>query len=239
MPISADGLRRLAALNLTGGQFAEVLAVVADSIAPDDDRRRRDRERKACVRGISADVSADVSAECPMENPFPKKDISPTPPIEKTTLSLQSSLRSDSSKTDFDLLGVEDPIETKRRPKAKRDTSEADAVVDDFLDRWAQLASQHRLAGCRAVTNPRQARILARANDLTGVLGFVSVKAGFDDLFARIRGSPFLLGNGSGRPWKCDIDWVTTESNFIKIMEGKYAKAEGQSLRPNGFQPYR
>lgn len=46
MPISAEDLRELAALNLSGEAMAAVLRVVANSIGGDDERRRKDRERK-------------------------------------------------------------------------------------------------------------------------------------------------------------------------------------------------
>lgn len=41
--------------------------------------------------------------------------------------------------------------------------------------------------------------------------------------FARVRGSPFLLGDNQ-RGWKADLEWLTIESNLIKVCEGKYKK---------------
>ena len=43
--------------------------------------------------------------------------------------------------------------------------------------------------------------------------------------FEYVRDSDWLMGkvNGrTGRPFKADLEWLITESNFIKIIEGKY-----------------
>jgi uncharacterized protein YdaU (DUF1376 family) len=109
---------------------------------------------------------------------------------------------------------------------------EAEAIVDSFLAGWDALAAQYGLAACRGVTDRRRACILARAHDLVNVLNFPDAKAGFADLFNRIRDSPFLLGQSGNRAWRCDIDFAITESSFLKIMEGKYAKAE----KPKRFE---
>lgn len=45
----------------------------------------------------------------------------------------------------------------------------------------------------------------------------------WDRFFAYISKSKFLTGaENTGRPWQADIDWILKESNFIKIIEGKY-----------------
>ncbi len=68
MKRKADALRRLASLNLSPQAMAEVLNIIADMTAADDDRRAKDRERKRRVRGNSADnprTETSVSAEIP------------------------------------------------------------------------------------------------------------------------------------------------------------------------------
>ena len=40
-------------------------------------------------------------------------------------------------------------------------------------------------------------------------------------VFELVRGASFLLGNND-RGWKPDLEWITKEDNFIKIIEGKY-----------------
>lgn len=55
------------------------------------------------------------------------------------------------------------------------------------------------------------------------------------EYFRRVRGSPFLNGDND-RGWKADLEWLTTESNLVKVLEGKYDGTNG--LRNGkGFGP--
>jgi len=42
------------------------------------------------------------------------------------------------------------------------------------------------------------------------------------EYFVRVRGTPFLLGEND-RNWQADLEWLTTESNLLKVLEGKYS----------------
>jgi len=47
----------------------------------------------------------------------------------------------------------------------------------------------------------------------------------WEDLFAYIAKSNFLTGkvrSNGRRPFEIDLEWIVTESNLIKIIEGKY-----------------
>ena len=105
--------------------------------------------------------------------------------------------------------------------KPKRRRKSDDQTITAFLDGWAALSAATRLPACLAVTDKREARIAKRGQNLVEAFGFETPEAGFAEMFGKIRGSPFLLGQ-DGR-WRCDIDWVLEEANFVKIMEGKYA----------------
>lgn len=147
----------------------------------------------------------------------------------------KSSLRSDSSSEPVngrpnDLFEPDKKIididETKKQRAVRRqEHADNEAIIEFFLDAWEKLSAGYGLASCRALTDSRRQKIIARARNLTEALGFQSPQAGFLDLFSRIRGSPFLLGQTGDRRWKADIDFVLTESSFLKIMEGKYAGA--------------
>jgi uncharacterized protein YdaU (DUF1376 family) len=116
--------------------------------------------------------------------------------------------------------------------KAKKEAAENDELVDWFFSQWQGIAKQFSLACPRAVTAPRRSHILARARELVAIFDFPDARSGFIDLLAKIRNSPLLTGQVGPRFWKCDLDWVTTESHFVAIMEGKYAKTE----KPGQFE---
>ena len=41
------------------------------------------------------------------------------------------------------------------------------------------------------------------------------------DYFKKVKESPFLLGVND-KNWRPDLEWLTTESNLVKVLEGKY-----------------
>jgi uncharacterized protein YdaU (DUF1376 family) len=46
------------------------------------------------------------------------------------------------------------------------------------------------------------------------------------DYFTQARGQPFLHGDND-RGWKADLEWLTTERNLVKVLEGKYERRNG------------
>lgn len=176
--------------------------------------REKNRQRQQRFRASRRNVTVTLKGS-------PK-----VPPIDNITLTpslpLQNSLSSLSGR------------DARRK-------AEGDRIVSLFLEGYDQLALSCGLPRVRAVTDRRRVHVLARARNLTEVLDYPSVEAGFGELFARIRGSPFLTGqqNGSGRHWKADLDWIINESNFLKIMEGRYEKTAPQPSRPNTAASFR
>ena len=154
----------------------------------------------------------------PSPSPAPPIEII-TPPTPSLPPQESSSLRSDCEKP---VNGHSAPAEVAVKKKLKADN---DAIVDGFLDGYATLAASLGLPGYKAITDARQAKILARARDCVTALGFDSPRSGFAELFAKIRASPFLRGE-SGRGSPVTVDWIVIEGNFIKIMEGNYAKTK-------------
>lgn len=154
--------------------------------------------------------------------------LTPTLTLKKISGSLRSP-SPDQAETGLPEVGP--PSDAKSKAKA----AEREAIVDQFLDGWDALAAQCGFARCRAVTDARKSKILARAADLRTVFAFDDLSAGFGDVFAKIRASPLLTGQ-AGRGWRADLDWVVTESNFLKIMEGKYAASQKPAGYVNGHR---
>ena len=96
-------------------------------------------------------------------------------------------------------------------------------MLDWFEAQWNSLAAACGLPKIQAMTDTRISHIRRRADDLVKALRFPDPQSGFTETFNRIRGSPWLRG-ADGRAWKADVDWILTESNFLQIHEGKYAR---------------
>ena len=216
MPVSADGLRRLASLNLSAEQMATVLNVVADSISTDDDRRRKDRERKAAKRGKSAEVPRTIqgqSAEFPRTIPSPvspMRDINSTP----STPSPQSSLRSDSSAEGADLFSAEKIDRAKAKADARR------IELKSFGEAWNDIAADHRLPEIDSI-DPGSTRERQALATLKWLRDHDSDPQAF---FAKIRAGPYLLGEVNG--FRASFDWVCKAANRQKIMDGNYENRE-------------
>jgi len=243
MSINADHLRRVMALGLAPEALKEVLSIIAD--VQDDGsakRARQARNRRYYEKTVLKRLNS--ASEIVLETTENVLNSSRAPTREcvhnaknleskkQEESKIQSSLRSDLFAEPVNGHSVEPP-----KPKPKRDTSEADRIVEGFLAGYSALASQTGLPSYRALTNRRRSCILARAKDLIEALDFPDPMAGFAELFAKIRAGPHLLGQND-RGWKCDVDWIITESNFLKIMEDKYAQKPKQ-LNYAGHQSHR
>ena len=193
-------------------------------------RQAKFREKSKVSVTVTPSVTPNVTPS-PLPPFAPPRDINSTPPLSTDSPS------PDSKSADADLLSAAAPTDllgdVVKAPK-RRDpiNGHATELVDKFVAGWDAVASNARLPVCRAVSEARRAAILARARNLVEAFDYPTPEAGFVELFAKIRGSPFLLGRTSA--WKCDLDWIVKEANFLKIMEGKYAPDQKPIVGGNG-----
>ena len=94
--------------------------------------------------------------------------------------------------------------------------------VDEVLEGWNELANAHGLSPIRKLTEQRRRKVLAQAKRFS--------VPDWQAVFARISQSPFLKGENN-RGWRCDFDFILSESNFVKILEGKYDRQPTDSRR--------
>ena len=53
------------------------------------------------------------------------------------------------------------------------------------------------------------------------------------DAFHRVQRSAFCTGQGQ-RGWIADFDWLLTENNLVKVLEGKYNDDPAPAVKPGG-----
>lgn len=107
-----------------------------------------------------------------------------------------------------DKMEVEPPSEVV--PPARDEPDECVVAVDA----WNALASETGLPQVQRLTEPRRRSLKQRLAECGGIEGWNSA-------LARIRGSPFLLGEGP-KGWRADFDFVVQAKSFTKLMEGSY-----------------
>jgi len=98
----------------------------------------------------------------------------------------------------------------------------------EALDIWNEICVPVGLAKPRAKMPAKRAAALKARLKAEGV-------DGWRDACERLAGSSFCRGeNGSG--WKADIDFLASEANFAKVIEGKYETRQGNERFTNPKQ---
>lgn len=95
-------------------------------------------------------------------------------------------------------------------PKPENPSSE----ISEAVKLWNDLAAETGLSKIQHFGKTRQASLRLRLKEAGGLTGW-------GDVLEKIRQSDFLCG-GNDRSWKADFDWVITQRNFTKILEGNY-----------------
>jgi hypothetical protein len=78
------------------------------------------------------------------------------------------------------------------------------------------------------LNDSRRRAVAARWREVCGTdrMDVAQGREWFRWYFDRVRGSPFLMGNGApgrgGRVWRADFDWLMNPTNFARVTEGRY-----------------
>lgn len=102
-------------------------------------------------------------------------------------------------------------------PKGSCASGDAPLTVDEFVEGWNSNAASLGLAQIRKLTPVRRRKVQAQ------IKRFALDE--WQSVFAKISQSPFLLGQNGG--WRCDFDFILSENNVLKILEGKYDRQTG------------
>jgi hypothetical protein len=84
------------------------------------------------------------------------------------------------------------------------------------------------LAGIRKLTPARKAAIAARWREDMPSLD------DWRDYFRQVGECPFLLGDND-RGWRADLEWLTKQSSYAKVIEGKYQTTKQQPKGKNSL----
>jgi len=164
-----------------------------------------ERRANAGRRGGQAKAEASSNAVAMLKQPQPQLHISSNEDIDNY---LSIAVGEDETEPEN--------IQIK---KSSRKTEDLELLAQ-VGESWNDLAASLRLPQIGKLTETRKNLVLARAKELVHDYEFQTPREGFQIVFSKIRGSPFLRGE-SGR-WRADFDFVFKQSNFTKILEGKY-----------------
>jgi hypothetical protein len=113
------------------------------------------------------------------------------------------------------------PLEINLQEKIPSTRETPIPVEDSAFEAWNVLATDEGLPKAQFLTPERRRKIKSRLAECGGL-------DGWRDALAKIRGSPWCLGeNASG--WRADLDFVLQRKSFTKLMEGSYDGRPGRT----------
>lgn len=121
---------------------------------------------------------------------------------------------------------IDEPVSDFKKIKRVRDEKNTE-LIQNVVSEWNDLASNLKLPQVVHITPARQSSILRRAKELVDYYDYSEPLQGFQGLFSKIRGSPFLRGD-TGK-FRADLDFAINQSSFTKIMEDRYEGVQKQS----------
>lgn len=147
MNISAEAIRRLVELDLGAEQLKGVMSIISDMLGPDKSKElRRERNRRYYERKCINSPNQDDVKTVLTKSLSPKKDIPPTPPIEKITplpVPPECEKISHSSpsepKLEPDLFEAPIDLKTVRAAKA----AEAQKLLDEKAEEFYRAYPKH------------------------------------------------------------------------------------------------
>jgi uncharacterized protein YdaU (DUF1376 family) len=149
--------------------------------------------------------------------------------VDTTVIPSQSQSQSQSHINKYTLVNADAIDEPPTQfEKVKRIKNEKNVeLIQNVVGEWNNLASNLKLPQVAHITPARQSNILRRAKELVDFYDYPEPSQGFQALFQKIRGSPFLRGD-TGK-FRADLDFAINQSSFTKIMEDRYEGIQRQS----------
>lgn len=122
------------------------------------------------------------------------------------------------------------PIQSESNPNLNPNPIQDEVPYQKMIDLFHERCPS--LPKIKSVTDKRRKTMKVRWLDLKGDV--IDYQAFLD----KVENSDFLT-NRTGK-WKADFDWIMTQHNFVRILEGNYdnRSTKGQNSKKNGFHNF-
>ena len=195
-------------------------------------KRQQQRARQKEAKNVSLTNTRQVDDKC--------RDKCPTEYRDKRLETRREDMGGNSAPLDdYDLIADEvgsefDVVEPPPEPPACNEEKDQGSRMPPCpYDRIVTLYHEilPELPRVATLTSKRRSWITARWRSVCTTEKVASQADGLDlfrGYFSLVRKSPFLMGlkqpgKGHSRTFKADLEWLMNESNFTKVVEGKYA----------------
>ena len=129
-----------------------------------------------------------------------------------TDINQENSQLSDGKRSE-----VEVEVEVDKPPYPLSELN-IESNINKALQAYNDLAKRIGLPICQKFTEGRRRKLKKRLEDCGGM-------EGWNAALAKVEAIPGLRGKANGsdhQGWRCSIDFLLTESRFVKLMEGAY-----------------
>ena len=195
-------------------------------------KRQQQRARQKEAKNVSLTNTRQVDDKC--------RDKCPTEYRDKRLETRREDMGGNSAPLDdYDLIADEvgsefDVVEPPPEPPACNEEKDQGSRMPPCpYDRIVTLYHEilPELPRVATLTSKRRSWITARWRSVCTTEKVASQADGLDlfrGYFSLVRKSPFLMGlkqpgKGHSRTFKADLEWLMNESNFTKVVEGRYA----------------
>lgn len=172
--------------------------------SPDLYERKKERDRlyQAKRRAAQQDILAGKSSEDRLTNDDSSGDASPPVAIPEREEEKEREKDKEEDREE----------EREQTPSVSQPEGSSGCPYEEIRDLYHRLCTS--FPRLRSIEGERKQAVKDRWNR------YPSLET-FEELFRVAESSPFLKGQND-RGWQADFDWMMKESNFLKILEGKY-----------------
>ena len=119
---------------------------------------------------------------------------------------------------------TEKPEHNNKKNNKKNTNNNKDAIAsDEIMEVWNKIFKNSSVPMVNSIRNSRLRSLKVRVKENPDI-------AFWEDYFARVKSSDFLSGRASD--WRATIDWVLSQTNMDKVLDGNYDDAKEEYKNP-------